>query len=117
MRVSFDRPGLTLRQVTDGARLLQLIYESDADADGEGGGGGVLRDCEVVRRRRVVADFLLGFRRGLERGRNVTLTPLDAALPEDVARWLDFRRLREQCQSRHRQLRRLAHASQDALQR
>ncbi|KAK7862398.1 hypothetical protein R5R35_004172 [Gryllus longicercus] len=118
-----QRQGIILRQLTDGVHFIQLIYSADE----------ALRDCEFVRQRPVVRDFLRAFREdvarahaaeagaaaaGAEAGaeelalRNVTFRALGAersALPDDVARWLDYPLLRARCQRSHRELRRLAH--------
>lgn len=88
---------MKLRQVTDGVHFIQLIYSGD----------GVLRDCEYIRQRQAVRGFLEGVRTTVAARGNVT--SLDGErLPLELARWMDYPLLREQCRRNHRQLKRLA---------
>ncbi|XP_052125527.1 group 3 secretory phospholipase A2 [Frankliniella occidentalis] len=106
---SVDRPQLHLRQVTDGRHFVQLIYSGEDE----------LRDCEYVTHAPTVHAFLDTFRHDMEAvrhggggdagARNVTVRVLgdDEALPDDLAAWLDYPRLREACEENHNQIRRL----------
>ncbi|GFG40262.1 hypothetical protein Cfor_10084, partial [Coptotermes formosanus] len=111
-----------LRQVTDGTRFIQLIYGTDND----------IKDCEFLRQKKIVQDFLDTFRKDVERAkissssdkdysesevkteddysfRNVTFQILDNGLPlpSDVSEWLDFEGLKQRCKENHREMKRL----------
>ncbi|XP_034231297.1 uncharacterized protein LOC117639585 isoform X2 [Thrips palmi] len=102
-----DKPQLHLRQVTDGRHFVQLIYS----------GAEELRDCEYVEHEPSVRAFLQAFHDDMEavrhgsasEARNVTVRVLgdDEALPDDVAAWLDYPRLRADCERNHQEMRRL----------
>ncbi|KAG8240866.1 hypothetical protein J6590_100414, partial [Homalodisca vitripennis] len=88
---------LKLRQVTDGVHFIQLIYSGD----------GVLRDCEYIRQRQAVRSFLESVREAVDSRGNVT--SLDGkSLPLELAEWMDYPLLKEQCRRIHRKLKRLA---------
>ncbi|XP_046681038.1 uncharacterized protein LOC124367891 isoform X1 [Homalodisca vitripennis] len=94
-----DKEGqsLKLRQVTDGVHFIQLIYSGD----------GVLRDCEYIRQRQAVRSFLESVREAVDSRGNVT--SLDGkSLPLELAEWMDYPLLKEQCRRIHRKLKRLA---------
>lgn len=103
-----DKPQLHLRQVTDGRHFVQLIYS----------GAEELRDCEYLEHAPSVRAFLQAFhddmeavrRGGAAQARNVTVRVLGdgEALPADVAAWLDYPRLRADCERNHQEMRRLA---------
>jgi hypothetical protein len=112
-----------LRQVTDGTHFIQLIYGADNE----------IRDCEFLRQKKIVRDFLDTFRKDLERARlstnsesdysdiddetgedihsfnNVTFQILDngVPLPADLAEWLDFEDLKQRCRENHREMKAL----------
>uniref|UniRef100_A0A1B6C456 Phospholipase A2 n=1 Tax=Clastoptera arizonana TaxID=38151 RepID=A0A1B6C456_9HEMI len=88
---------LKLRQVTDGVHFIQLIYSGD----------GVLRDCEYIRQREAVQSFLETFHTSVESRGNIT-TLDKTGLPKEVAEWLDYQKLKDQCKRNHKQLKRLA---------
>ena len=91
------RQSLRLRQVSDGTHFIQLIYTGD----------GVLRDCEYIRQKQAVRAFLESIKATVETRGNVTRLET-SSLPPDVAEWLSYPKLREQCRRIHRQLKRLA---------
>jgi hypothetical protein len=116
------RESVKLRQVTDGTRFIQLIYGTDND----------IKDCEFLRQKKIVQDFLDTFRKDVERAkissssdkdysesevkteddysfRNVTFQILDNGLPlpSDVSEWLDFEGLKQRCKENHREMKRL----------
>jgi hypothetical protein len=100
-----------------------LIYGADNE----------IRDCEFLRQKKIVRDFIDTFRKDIERARvsitsendysesedeteednysfsNVTFQILDngAPLPTDVSEWLDFDELRQRCRENHREMKRL----------
>lgn len=101
---------LKFRQLTDGKHFIQLIYDD----------GGNLTDCEFGRQRDQVKKFLFTFKNDLRQlleadASNVNVTSLDASpLPEDVESWLDYKRLRNQCRTLHRRIRKLYFHSNDS---
>ncbi|XP_068085638.1 uncharacterized protein GIIIspla2 isoform X2 [Anabrus simplex] len=101
-----ERQGVKLRQVTDGTHFIQLIYSADDE----------LRDCEYIRQKKIVSHFLDSFREDVEHAkegedefRNVTFQRLDygEVLPADIASWLDYSGLKQQCKDKHRELKKL----------
>lgn len=113
---------MKLRQVTDGTHFIQLIYGADNE----------IRDCEFLRQKKIVRDFLKSFRKDIERAkvssssenyysdaedenediysfRNVTFQILDNGLPlpSDIAEWLNFENLKQQCEKNHREMKKL----------
>jgi hypothetical protein len=112
-----------LRQVTDGTHFIQLIYGADNE----------IRDCEFLRQKKIVRDFLQSFRKDIERAeissssendyseaedeteediysfRNVTFQILDNGfpLPSDISEWLNFESLKQQCEKNHREMKKL----------
>ncbi|KAJ9598184.1 hypothetical protein L9F63_011133, partial [Diploptera punctata] len=104
-----------LRQLTDGTHFIQLIYGADDE----------IRDCEFLRQKKIVRDFLESFRYDVERAkvssdsdsdfsdmesfRNVTFQILDngVRLPADIAEWLDFQALKTKCKQNHREMKKL----------
>ncbi|XP_069703766.1 uncharacterized protein [Periplaneta americana] len=119
------RESVKLRQLTDGIHFIQLIYGADKD----------LRDCEFLRQKKIVRDFLESFRKDIERAkmsstesdtsedelggdiysfRNVTFQILDngVPLPSDIAEWLDFESLKQQCKENHREMKKLLRQTQ-----
>jgi hypothetical protein len=112
-----------LRQVSDGTHFIQLIYGTNNE----------LRDCEFLRQKKIVRDFLDSFRKDIERAtisssseniysevedeteedvysfRNVTFQILDngSPLPSDISEWLDFENLKQQCRENHREMKKL----------
>ena len=116
------RESVKLRQLTDGTHFIQLIYGSDND----------IRDCEFLRQKKIVQDFLESFRNDVERAkissssdtgysetenktedtyslRNVTFQILDngVPLPSDISEWLDFELLKQRCRENHRAMKKL----------
>lgn len=67
----------------------------------------MLRDCEYIRQKRAVRAFLESIKATVEARGNVT-TLQSSTLPVDVAEWLSYHKLREQCRRNHRQMKRLA---------
>ena len=106
---------MKLRQLTDGVHFIQLIYGIDDE----------IKDCEFLRQKKIVHDFLNTFQHDIERSkssdnsdsdfsdteslRNVTFQILDsgAQLPSEVAEWLDFQALKTKCKENHRQMKKL----------
>lgn len=114
------RESVKLRQVTDGIHFIQLIYGADND----------IRDCEFLRQKKIVQDFLDTFRKDVESAkissnsdysetegktgniysfRNVTFQILDSGvpLPSDISEWLNFEDLKHRCKENHREMKRL----------
>ncbi|XP_033609397.1 uncharacterized protein LOC111869639 isoform X2 [Cryptotermes secundus] len=117
------RESVKLRQVTDGSHFIQLIYGADNE----------IRDCEFLRQKKIVQDFLETFRKDIERAKvsinrendyseieneteediysfnNVTFQILDngVPLPTDLSEWLDFEDLKQRCRENHREMKRL----------
>ena len=116
------RESVKLRQVTDGTHFIQLIYGADND----------IKDCEFLRQKKIVQDFLDTFRNDIERAKissssddgysenenktedsyslhNVTFQILDngVPLPSDLSEWLDFEILKQRCRENHREMKRL----------
>lgn len=114
------RNGLRLRQLTDGRHLVQLIYNQN----------GAIQDCEYITQQKSVRNFLKTLRKELklaldEEGykltensfdfeqekfyrhfRNVTFKILKVgdSLPTDVAVWLDYEKLRDECIEKHNEM-------------
>ncbi|XP_067119218.1 uncharacterized protein [Centruroides vittatus] len=102
--------GLILRQMTDGRRFIQLIYDSTWQ----------LVDCEYLRSANMVRDFLSKFRHDFDcvslliSGRrvaecaNATYRLLkDGHLPSDLAPLTDYRRLRLECHQLHNRIKKV----------
>ncbi|XP_021942221.1 uncharacterized protein LOC110841215 isoform X2 [Zootermopsis nevadensis] len=113
------RESVKLRQVTDGTHFIQLIYGADNE----------IRDCEFLRQKKIVRHFLESFRKDIQRAvipsggenyysedaedgqsfRNVTFQILDRGfpLPSDISEWLNFEKLKQQCEKIHREMKKL----------
>ncbi|CAH2101451.1 unnamed protein product [Euphydryas editha] len=116
-----QRSGLKLRQLTDGRNLIQVIYTPD----------GIIQDCEYITDGKTVRTFLKTLRKELKLAldeesyrlterrsndfedekfyrhyRNVTFRLLKDGekLPQDVANWLNYDRLKTECFERHEEL-------------
>ncbi|KAJ8923087.1 hypothetical protein NQ315_001639 [Exocentrus adspersus] len=94
--------GLRFLQLSDGKRLIQLIYDGDNQ----------LTDCEFGHQKDQVKTFLINFKRDLSNliaTSNVTVASLDfKPLPEEF-RWMNYTRLRDACRKRHKEIKEIAH--------
>ncbi|XP_064075772.1 uncharacterized protein LOC113396869 isoform X2 [Vanessa tameamea] len=119
--VGVDGSGLKLRQLTDGRHLIQIIYTPN----------GAIQDCEYIKEGKSTRNFLKTLRKELKLALdeesyrlsekssnkfedekfyrhfgNVTFRILKDGenLPPDVADWLNYDRLKNECFERHEQL-------------
>ncbi|CAB3376689.1 Hypothetical predicted protein [Cloeon dipterum] len=103
--------GLVLREVSDGRRLVQLIYSD---------GGDTLVDCDILRKRNATRQFLRRFHADEQRARladdralkvppNATFTALSPVAPPPET-WLHFPTLVAACKKSHRRINALLHS-------
>ncbi|RVE49080.1 hypothetical protein evm_006326 [Chilo suppressalis] len=118
--VGGDGNGLKLRQLTDGRHLVQMIYAPN----------GEIQDCEFITQRKNARNFLKSLRKELKQAldeegyrlsqkktivesenffrhfRNMTVRLLKKGegLPQDVASWFHYDRLKMKCIHRHQEL-------------
>ncbi|XP_050359658.1 uncharacterized protein LOC126779581 isoform X4 [Nymphalis io] len=119
--VGVNGSGLKLRQLTDGRHLIQIIYTPN----------GAIQDCEYIREPKSARNFLKTLRKELKLALdeetyritdkrlntfenekfyrhfgNVTFRILKDGekLPPDVADWLNYDRLKNECFERHEEL-------------
>ncbi|XP_046975489.1 uncharacterized protein LOC124541611 isoform X3 [Vanessa cardui] len=119
--VGVDGSGLKLRQLTDGRHLIQIIYTPN----------GAIQDCEYIKEGKTARNFLKTLRKELKMALdeetyrlsekssskiedekfyrhfgNVTFRILKdgESLPADVADWLNYDRLKNECFERHEEL-------------
>ncbi|XP_047541954.1 uncharacterized protein LOC125074628 isoform X1 [Vanessa atalanta] len=119
--VGVDGSGLKLRQLTDGRHLIQIIYTPN----------GAIQDCEYIKEGKSARNFLKTLRKELKLALdeesyrlsektsnkfkdekfyrhfgNVTFRILKDGenLPPDVADWLNYDRLKNECFERHEEL-------------
>nr|XP_026490722.1 uncharacterized protein LOC113396869 isoform X3 [Vanessa tameamea] len=119
--VGVDGSGLKLRQLTDGRHLIQIIYTPN----------GAIQDCEYIKEGKSTRNFLKTLRKELKLALdeesyrlsekssnkfedekfyrhfgNVTFRILKDGenLPPDVADWLNYDRLKNECFERHEEL-------------
>nr|WLP01542.1 group 3 secretory phospholipase A2 [Androctonus crassicauda] len=110
--------GLILRQMTDGKRFIQLIYDSNWE----------LVDCEYLRNANMVRDFLKKFRHDFDcvkllvSGRrtaecsNATYRLLsDGHLPSDLSPLTNYRHLRLECHRLHNRIKKVVRRQRQDL--
>lgn len=99
---------LTIRQLSDGKHLIQLVY----------GAKGELTDCEFGHQKNRVKTFLSSFRDDLKKlivNSNVSVESLDGKpLPKQYG-WLNYTLLRRQCHRRHLQMKEALSLDQEMI--
>ncbi|XP_074037895.1 uncharacterized protein [Leptinotarsa decemlineata] len=97
-----SKRGLRFRQLTQGNRIVQLIYED----------GDQLIDCEFGFDKNQTKSFLFNFKKDLSdliSTSNVTVKSLDGEKLPNEFLWMNYTQLRKECKRRHREMKEAAH--------
>ncbi|KAG5900179.1 hypothetical protein JTB14_035324 [Gonioctena quinquepunctata] len=101
-----SRSGLKFRQLAQGNRFVQLIYDDDDQ----------LIDCEFGSDKNQTISFLHNFKKELSdliSTSNVTVKSLDGEALPKVFLWMNYTQLRKECKRRHKEIKEAAHEERE----